>query len=148
MMFSIMDPASPEFAGVLSIGTFDEDLQRPEGLYFVNAAESPDGRAWLLIGDEESNATYAFALNKVSAPGAAAVLAGAAPGRLCRQTASQPLITGTDCPERKGWRSSPAFSYLRRRAFSVRRWKSGGLRETQRMNAAMSGWDVSASIVA
>ncbi|MCP5371997.1 MAG: choice-of-anchor I family protein [Hyphomicrobiales bacterium] len=60
-----------EFAGMI----YAAEDEGPEGLLFVSDAVSPDGYAYLLIGNEVSDTTTAYRLSQVPEPGTLALLA-------------------------------------------------------------------------
>ena len=76
MAFDVTDPTGPLFVGHL----FTDTDVGPEGLFFVSADDSFNGRALLGIANEVSSTTTLFAINAVPLPPAAWLLGSALVG--------------------------------------------------------------------
>jgi 2',3'-cyclic-nucleotide 2'-phosphodiesterase / 3'-nucleotidase / 5'-nucleotidase len=66
MVYNVTDPVAPEFVEYINTRDFNEDPETnltdsgPEGLTFVNAQDSPNGKPLLIVSNEVSNTTNIF----------------------------------------------------------------------------------------
>ena len=75
LVFDVTDAAAPQFLDYLSARDFSQSTASPlagdlgpEGLNFVSAANSPYGRALLLVGNEVSGTVRVYGITSVPAP--------------------------------------------------------------------------------
>ena len=69
MVYDVTNPQSPEFVQYINPRDFTVDPESnltdsgPEGLIFINAADSPNGKPLLVVSNEVSNTTAVFEVN-------------------------------------------------------------------------------------
>ena len=81
MAFGLDDPLNPYFAGLIRKDGDDA----PEGLAFIDGADSIDGFAYLAVGNEGSGTTTMYRLTSVPEPSMALIVGLAAGGLVLRR---------------------------------------------------------------
>lgn len=65
MVYDVSNPSAPVFVTYLNTRTGAAGDRGPEGLHFIRAAQSPNGKPLLVVGNETSGTTAVFQLNLV-----------------------------------------------------------------------------------
>jgi hypothetical protein len=75
--YDLSDPTAPRFLDYANFRDFTKDPASqtvlagdlgPEGLHFIKAEDSPNGRPLLVVGNEVSGSTTIFEISKTSTP--------------------------------------------------------------------------------
>jgi hypothetical protein len=61
----VTNPSAPTFATYLNTRTGDTGDLGPEGIHFIRASASPNGRPLLVVGHEISGTTAIYQINLV-----------------------------------------------------------------------------------
>lgn len=74
MVYNVTDPVAPEFVEYINTRNFEEDPETnltdsgPEGLIFISAEDSPNGKPLLVVSNEVSNTNNVFEINTLFTP--------------------------------------------------------------------------------